>query len=189
MAYKDNYSFYLKSFQKHGRISRGLRWNNQKTQYIRFGILIDFIKENLENSSITDAGCGFGDLYSYLLKNNLKCKKYIGIDCEEFMIKEAKKSFCDIQFYKKNIILDPLIKTDYYLCSGAMNILDESEIILFINKCFEASNKGFIFNFYKKLNFNDIDENDILRHCSTISDKLCITKEYLDNDFTIYMGK
>ena len=64
------------------------------TQYKRFEILTSFIKIKIIQSNIIDAGCGFGEYYNYLFDNDLKPKSYLGIDCEEKMIKfSIKKRF------------------------------------------------------------------------------------------------
>ena len=189
MSYKDNHKFYLRSFKAHGFKPKGVRWSTKKSQFLRFEVLINYIKENALTSSVVDAGCGFGDLYLYLLENDISFNNYLGIDCEDFMIESAAKRFEGASFKKKNILVGDLNKADYYVCSGAMNILNEEEIIAFITNCFEASKKGFVFNFYKNLSFNDLDEGDLLRFCATLTDKLQITRDYIDDDFTIFMVK
>ena len=45
---------------------RKLGWGSKKSQDLRFKILID--RWNLENKSILDIGCGFGDFYFFLKK-------------------------------------------------------------------------------------------------------------------------
>ena len=147
---KNNYQFYNPAIKKYGISAKGVRWNSKYSQYKRFEVLTNFIENEIKESNIVDAGCGFAEYYNYLFDNNLKPKSYIGIDCEEEMITLASKRFLDTNFYIKDIIKDELIFADYYICSGAMNILKKDEIFIFIKKCFEASNIGFVFNF---LNF------------------------------------
>ena len=75
MAQKDNHTFYKSAIKKHGISAKGVHWNSQFTQYKRFEILTNFIKNEIQNSLIVDAGCGFGEYYNYLFDNQF-IKKY-----------------------------------------------------------------------------------------------------------------
>ena len=139
----DSEKFYLSSLKKYGIDPKGVNWVSQETQELRFDMLIRMLPNTL--NSLVDAGCGFGDFYIYLQKKNIQCKKYIGIDSLHKMCTIATKNT------KQEIILADVIKdklpfAEYYVCSGAMNILNEFETYLFIKKCLEASQKAFIFN-------------------------------------------
>ncbi len=189
MAQKDNHKFYKSAIKKYGISAKGVHWNSEFTQYKRFEILTSFIKNEIKDSVIVDAGCGFGEYYNYLFDNELKPKSYIGIDCEEKMIELASKRFLDAKFYVKNILKDELFIADYYVCSGAMNILEKEEIFIFIEKCFEASNIGFIFNFLKNDPLTNVNFIDILNYTKTLSNNLKIQEEYLENDISIFIKK
>lgn len=184
-----NTLFYKKAVERHGISARGVHWNSTYTQYKRFEILTSFINKNIFESSIIDAGCGFAEYYNYLLKYDKTPKTYIGIDCEEMMINLAFKRFPNIKFEIKNVILDELIKADYYVCSGAMNILTKEEIFIFIKKCFDASNKAFIFNFLKNDPLTNIKIEDIIDFSRNLSKKIKIKEHYLENDVSIFLEK
>ena len=189
MAQRNNQEFYQKSIRKYGISAKGVHWNSQHSQYIRFEVLSDFIKDTIKNSSIVDAGCGFGEFYNYLFDNDLKPASYIGVDCELAMIELASKRFLNTEFYLQNILEDKLFIADYYLCSGAMNILEKEELFLFIKKCFEISNYGFIFNILKEDSFNKVSLDEILDYCKKLSEEIEIKDNYLDNDISIYLKK
>jgi len=186
-----NKNFYSKSIEQFGVSPQGVHWKDKYTQHRRFDILTGFIKDEIKNSTIIDAGCGFGDYYLYLEKNNLLPKNYMGIDCEEQMITLAKEHCKKPFFYLKNILEDQLPKTDYYMASGTLNILNIQEVELFIKKVYEHSNKGFIFNCLKGLTFNKIDKIEIISICRNYceSSQITIREGYLNNDFTVFMGK
>lgn len=184
-----NTLFYKKAVENHGVSAKGVHWNSTYTQYKRFEILSSFINEQISTSTIIDAGCGFGEYYNYLLKYDKKPKTYIGIDCEEMMITLASKRFPNEKFKVQNILLDKLLESDYYVCSGAMNILCEEEVFIFIEKCFNASKKAFIFNFLKNDPLTKIKSENILLFCKKLSKKIKIKENYLENDFTVYLEK
>lgn len=189
MAQKDNHQFYKYSIKKYGISPKGVQWNSKYTQYKRFEILTSFIQKEIKNSSIVDAGCGFADYYEYLSKNDLIPKSYIGIDCEQSMINLASKRFINLDFYVKNILEDNLFQTDYYICSGAMNILEKEEIFIFIQKCFKASRTAFIFNFLVNDPLTKVKIEDILEFCKQLTSNIEIKENYLDNDITILLKK
>ena len=189
MPQKKNTLFYEKSIERYGISAKGVHWNSEYSQYKRFEILTSFIKESIKNSSIVDAGCGFGEYYNYLFDNNLKPKSYLGIDCEDQMINLASKRFLNTEFKKQNILKDTLDFADYYICSGAMNILEEDEVFIFINKCFNNSKKAFVFNFLKNDSLTKVSKTQVVNHCLKLSSKIKIKEDYLSNDFSIYLKK
>ncbi len=184
-----NKIFYKQSIEEFGVSAQGVHWNSKYTQYKRFEIITKLIKKEIKESTILDVGCGFGEYYNYLINNNRTPKEYIGIDCEDNMINISKKRFPNQNFYKQNILYDKLEQVDYYLCSGALNILTLAQCNIFIDRCYQYSNKGFIFNFLKNLTFNDVQKQDILDICNNYCNNLIIKENYLDNDFTIFMVK
>lgn len=185
----NNYQFYNPAIKKYGISAKGVRWSSKYSQYKRFEVLTNFIENEIRESNIVDAGCGFAEYYNYLFDNNLKPKSYIGIDCEEEMITLASKRFLNTSFYIKDIIKDELVFADYYICSGAMNILKKDEIFIFIKKCFEASNMGFIFNFLKNDPLTNVNFLDILHYSKSLSKRVEIKEDYLENDISIFIKK
>jgi len=185
----DNNKFYQTAIKEFGVSAQGVHWNSKYTQYKRFEILTKLIKKDIKSSSLIDVGCGFAEYYNYLQNNNRIPSKYIGIDCEDEMVKISRKRFPNQEFYKQNILYDDLINADYYISSGALNILTIDEINIFIKNCFENSNKGFLFNFLKNLTFNNIKQYEILDICKTYTNNIITKENYLENDFTIFMVK
>ncbi len=185
---KINHNFYKKAHEKHQTDAKALHWSSKQSQEKRFEVLISFIKGDLTNSSLVDAGCGYGHLLEYFHKNHINPDSYIGIDCEEFMIKIAKENHPKFQFKTIDIIEEDLPKKDYYFCSGAMNILPQREVLLFIEKCYKASNKGFAFNFITNSIF-DVSKEDIINFCKKTSSKISIKENYIQNDFSIFLEK
>lgn len=189
MHQKKNTLFYKKAIDRYGISAKGVHWNSEFSQYKRFEVLTSFIKDSIKDSSIIDAGCGFGEYYNYLFDINLKPKSYLGIDCEEKMISLASKRFLNTSFEVQDILKDQLTSADYYICSGAMNILEKEDIFVFIKKCFEASSKAFVFNFLKNDSLTKVKYTDIIDFSSSLSKQMLVKEDYLDNDFTIYLKK
>ena len=184
----NNKEFYTKSIQQYGISPQGVHWNSKYSQYKRFEILTSFIN-NIDKITLLDAGCGFGEYYNFLKKNNLTPKKYIGIDCEEDMIRIATKRFPTQQFFLKNILYDKLPNVDYIICSGTLNLLTIKECEIVISKCITASKQGFIFNYLKNTTFTNISKKQILDIVYKYTTNIKIKENYLENDFTIDIKK
>ncbi len=189
MKILSNKKFYEKSLKEYGVSAQGVHWNSKYTQYKRFEVLTKCIKKDIKNSSLVDVGCGFGEYFNYLLNNHKTPTNYIGIDCEEKMIEISQIRFPNLEFVVQNVLCDTLISADYYVCSGAMNILTYDEVEIFIQKCFEVSQKGFVFNYLKNITFNEIKQHEIEAICKRYTQNIKTKEGYLDNDFTIFMLK
>lgn len=185
----DNHTFYYNAYKKYGVSAKGLKWSSKERQFKRFEILLDFIKDEIEKTTILDIGCGYGDLITYIQKTHLFPKTYTGIDCEEFILDITRKRFPNSNFLKKNILKDELPEADYYICSGALNILDEENYFDAIEKCYLQSKKGFIFNSLTESLVHNLTIFDVYLHCQTIAKDTIIKDNYLNNDFTIFMKK
>ena len=127
--------FYNKRVETYGLNSKSLGWLSYEQQNLRFDVLTT--KLNLENKTILDIGCGFGDLAHYLLKRNVNFKQYIGIDVSENMLDLAGKSFTSkspVLFSKVDILKNEVIpESDVAIMSGVLNLrqshLSNSELL------------------------------------------------------------
>lgn len=185
----NNSKFYNDAIKKFGVSAQGVHWNSKYSQYKRFEIISSFI-EDFKECRLVDAGCGFGEYYAYLSQQKQIPKKYIGIDCEINMIRIAQERFAFLEFYLKDILKDTLIPSDYYICSGAMNLLTQKEFFSFIHNAWENSKKGFIFNFLKNESFNRIKVKEVLTFCESLNaSSIDIRENYLDNDITLFLKR
>lgn len=190
MSRIDNEKFYSAAIHKHGETPKGVHWNSKHSQEKRFEVLTSFIQD--ENFSVVDAGCGFGDLYFYMLDKEVDFSSYVGLDLSPSMVKIAKeKTLCEV--YEKDICRDRLPQADYYLCSGAMNILSRFDTFLFIRNCYEASTKGFVFNLLMgeddSLVYNHFFPQELQSLFDDLGAKVSVKKGYLPHDFTVFMKK
>ncbi|WP_457749374.1 class I SAM-dependent methyltransferase [Sulfurimonas sp.] len=185
----DSEKFYKAALKKHGISSCGLHWSSDAHQSIRFDKILEMLETDLQHSVLADAGCGFGDFYLYLQANNLHVKRYIGIDSLQEMCEiTAKKTECEI--LHADITKEKLPLADYYICSGALNILTPFETQLFIRNCFESSTKAFIFNALYGDKESDIYNYINMQTLSTLAKSLHVkqlrfSEGYLEHDITV----
>src|SRR6185312_9297066 len=84
---------YRKNFLEHGDTPRGVFWNNQDTQYLRFERLL----KNL------DIGCATCSLHEYLLNKKIK-HDYHGNEIVPEMVTMAKKKYPEITVKERDIL-------------------------------------------------------------------------------------
>jgi SAM-dependent methyltransferase len=189
----DNDRFYDEAIGRYGYTAKGLHWQSAANQQKRFDALLKPLQGDLSELSLADAGCGLADLYGHLVKRAKPPKAYIGLELKEAFVLEAKKRYgCEVA--SCDILSDPLPGADYYLCSGAMNILTRDETKRFIERCYGASDKGFVFNMLEgpstaSLLYNYYWPEEMEAFCSTLCDDVKIFRGYLKHDFTVAMMK
>jgi SAM-dependent methyltransferase len=188
----DNEEFYRTALAEHGETAEGVQWNSAETQQIRFQVLRQFLPADLSQSTIVDVGCGFGDLYCYFVQCGERPRRYIGIDVMEPMVEVAQtRTGCQILLC--DVLTDPLPPADYYVCSGAMNILTRKETHRFIKNCFAACRVGFVFNLLKGRNtsftYNFYQTSEIVQIAQEINANYRIDDRYMIGDFTTILIK
>lgn len=141
----DSEKFYTSAIEMYGTTARGVNWASQKNQRLRFKIIASLLPKDLTTLSLADAGCGFGDFYNYLLKKERLLGRYLGIDSHLDMTSITAQTTSQ-EVLNADICRDTLPNEDYYVCSGALNVLTPFETRLFIANCYKSSKKGFIFN-------------------------------------------
>jgi len=111
--------FYDQRYDQFGYDVRSVGWGNKESQRLRFQILSDIA--DLTGTHVCDLGCGFGDLYPFLVHRFVSLT-YRGIDLSAKLVEEARQRYPDVLFEKRNILERPLLeKVDYVLASGALS--------------------------------------------------------------------
>lgn len=188
-----NLDFYKKAYKKYGLTARGLNWNSEESQKIRFEVLTRFLKDEISSSCIVDAGCGFGDYYLFLDNQNMTPKRYVGIDCIQDFIDIAKQRLPDTTFTCRDILKDELVYADWYVASGSLNILNSFDTWMFLEKMLAYSKVGVVFNILegekKSKNFNYQKKEDIIKFAKNKGYKIRIVEDYLPNDISVEIRK
>ena len=186
MAKSDNAKLYSASLQKYGQSAKGLNWNSQAHQYIRFEQIASLLPSDLHNYTLADVGCGFGDLYHFL---NPKPKHYTGYDIMKQMVAIAttntQQTICQL-----DATTTQPQTADFVVCSGALNILSRFETTLFLHNCYNASRKAFVFNALhgkaKEGVFNYLDKPFLESVAKELGvEEVRYIDDYLENDITV----
>ena len=94
-------STYNRLIKEYGYSPMGVGWGVKDRRDIRFKALIS--EWEIEDCRILDFGCGFGDLYGYLKRNNIKTD-YLGLDINYNILNIASKIYPDAKFLCTDIL-------------------------------------------------------------------------------------
>ncbi len=143
--------YYAKKLKEFGATSKGVDWNSEESQKLRFDKLVNIINKN-SSFSLLDYGCGFGAMYPYLKNifgNNFA---FTGFDISIQMINEALILHNEPNAKWINNI-NEATRVDYVIASGIFNVrLDhtkedwEEYILETLIQLNSLSIKGFAFN-------------------------------------------
>lgn len=186
---------YSENLKKYGYSPKTLEWFKNR-QPIRFKALSEI--GDLNNCSILDVGCGFGDLYGFLIKKGLSIK-YMGYDIYENFIKIARKVYPDAHFEVKDIEEDKINeKFDWVFSSGIFNnkMTDNaSSIRSMLKRMFKLCNKGVAADFmstfvdFKSKGAYYANPEVVFGFCETLSRRVLLRHDYMPFEFCIYIYK
>ncbi|MBT8604115.1 class I SAM-dependent methyltransferase [Polynucleobacter paneuropaeus] len=113
-------SYYSEKLQQFGETPKGVDWNSETSQSLRFSKLLGLIGDET-SFSINDLGCGYGSLYPFLY-SMYSSFEYIGYDISADMIAAATArhaNFTNAAFHKSEHINN---RADYCVASGIFNV-------------------------------------------------------------------
>jgi SAM-dependent methyltransferase len=189
----DNKTFYSTAIEMYGITAKGVNWHSKESQNLRFEIILEMLPREMSGYSIADAGCGFGDLYLYMQKKKRVPKEYIGIDTLIDMYSIAsERTGCEIVV--ADICKEKLPSADFYICSGAMNVLNDFETYLFMQNCFATCRVGFLFNvlYGDKVSetYNYLTRAKIEKIASDLGvSEVIFRDDYMQDDVTVMFKK
>lgn len=143
-------NYYTQKVQEHGTSPRGVDWNSEESQVMRFDQISKVIDYS-QPCSVLDYGCGYGAMLDYFMQrtNNVS---FTGLDISEEMIAAAKKTHAG-----KNASWKTQLESgdtfDYIVASGIFNVrLETTEadwekyVLDTMHTMDKHSTKGFSFN-------------------------------------------
>ena len=183
--------YYLPKLKNEKSDSGCLGWENQRAQELRFEVLKSVF---FQGASILDVGCGLGNLYDYLKKQDYNFN-YTGVDILPEMISRAKERKPQVEFHCANIFEDDLFqgrKFDVIYASGIFNIeLGNNEVFLrnALQKFVLLSNKFIVFNLLHERSATKeggyyYQTPDTVQKLFPPVKKIFFIDDYLDNDFS-----
>lgn len=142
--------YYSCKIAEHGNTARGVDWNGEESQIMRFEQLLKVVDVS-QGFSLVDLGCGYGALYDHLCmkKNQFR---YVGYDISASMVEAARLRFLGEDRAQFHIGSVP-VEADFAVASGIFNVrleYGDNEWLKFLHDTLDilncAGRKGFAFN-------------------------------------------
>ena len=195
--------YYTDKIKMHGATPKGVDWNGEESQFVRFEQLSKIINKDI--FSINDIGCGYGKYFEFL-QNRFSNFNYYGFDLSQEMINNAKSLYSNMGGgFMQVDNLKNIEKADYSVASGIFSVKmehNESEWLSYILATLEEMNeksiKGFSFNMltkysekeYMRDNLYYADPLFIFDYCKrNFSKQVALLHDYGLYEFTILVKK
>lgn len=143
--------YYSDKLQQHGDTPRGVDWNGEQGQLLRFAQLMRVV--DLPSAySINDLGCGYGAMAEYLQATGATFS-YHGYDVAEDMVLAARRRHAGVPNVDFHVAAAPTQVADYGVASGIFNVRlghTDAGWMDYIRSTLDAMNRtsrrGFAFN-------------------------------------------
>ncbi len=112
--------YYSEKLAQHGETPRGVDWNGEESQELRFEQLCRII-DGRSRFSLNDLGCGYGALHDFLV-GRYSGFSYSGIDVSESMIRSAEQRHRGMAQARFVLSSQPDDVADYGVASGIFNV-------------------------------------------------------------------
>jgi SAM-dependent methyltransferase len=112
--------YYSTKLAEHGDTARGVDWNGEESQALRFDQLVKIIQRD-SGFSLNDLGCGYGALFDYLA-SRFEQFSYRGTDISPEMIRAARARHPRAPDAQFAVASEPPSAADYGIASGIFNV-------------------------------------------------------------------
>jgi SAM-dependent methyltransferase len=183
-----------------GPTDQALGWTRENNQ-IRLKALVANFWEEIPQSSLLDAGCGFGDLLGILQKENKAPASYIGYDINPRLLEEAQKRYPKGTFLSAPLEEIPKqTQADFVCCSGVFNHKrsdgkEFESIKNALKHLFAICQKGLSVNFlsdkveYKTDHNHNSNPGQLLEFAFSLTNHVVLRNDYMPFEFTLTLRK
>jgi len=113
--------YYSEKLAEHGHTPRGVDWNSEESQVVRFEQLCKVIAPEQPIFSLNDLGCGYGALLDYL-QDKHPSNQYLGVDVSAEMVQAAIQRHAAAPHARFITASEPEQVADYGVASGIFNV-------------------------------------------------------------------
>jgi SAM-dependent methyltransferase len=143
--------YYSTKLAEHGPTARGVDWNDEGSQELRFEQLLK-VCDPEPSFTVNDYGCGYGALALYLERHGYRFE-YVGFDIAREMLSTAQELTRDVPGCRYVDDESLLEAADYTVASGIFNVKLEADDAAWTEHVFGTlrqldalSRRGFSFN-------------------------------------------
>ena len=112
--------YYSEKLALHGETPKGVDWNGEGSQTLRFEQLCKIVDDR-GPFSLNDLGCGYGALHDFL-GSRFSGFSYSGVDVSESMIRAAEQRYQGVDQARFVLSSEPDEVADYGVASGIFNV-------------------------------------------------------------------
>jgi hypothetical protein len=192
--------YYAAKLREHGATPKGVDWNDERTQRLRFDRLLELLVGVREPFSLNDYGCGYGALVDSLTERH-GVFRYCGYDVSAEMVEEARTRYPDES--RASFTSDPaeLRQADFTIASGVFNVKQDTPeeewaayVLESVGELAALSSRGFAFNALtahadperRRPNLFYADPAAMVDHClRTYSRDVVLRHDYELYEFTV----
>ncbi len=170
--------FFRVHVRLYGNDWRALGWQSRATQVRRFAVLAEI--GPLAQTRVLDVGCGLGDLYGYLCDQGTWVT-YTGYDLVPEMVKRASQRYPEARFVVRDVLQGLGVGDNLFAIQRVLH------------EMYDACARGVAINFLSITDpqtdpiFYHYDPQIMLAYCQTFCPDVRVRKDYLPNDFTLYL--
>lgn len=158
--------YYSDKLAEHGATARGVDWQGESSQLLRFEQLIRIVSDDSAFSA-NDLGCGYGAMLEFLVDRR-QLTSYLGIDVSKDMVDAARRRHRGKENAEFVVSDYPCRIADYGFASGIFNVRlhygDEEwlrYLKLTLDRMNETSESGFAFNCLTSYSDEDKRRDDL----------------------------
>ena len=144
--------YYAAKLREHGATPRGVDWNDERTQRLRFDRLLELLDGVEEPFSLNDYGCGYGALLDSLAERHREFG-YYGYDVSPAMVEEARRRYDGEDRARFTSDRGELERAEFTVASGVFNVKQDAAeddwadyVLEVIGDLAALSSRGFAFN-------------------------------------------
>jgi SAM-dependent methyltransferase len=193
--------YYEGTLDRFGPTFRGVDWNSQESQLLRFAQLQRLVDPD-PDATVLDFGCGYGALAHFLRQHGHR-GGYHGVDLSARMISAARDETTSLSRCRFSQAAAPGEQADYVLASGVFNVKQDSSVAVWRQHVEETlygmrdlARHGVAFNMLTSYSDQDrrrphlfyADPSEILRFCLTrLSPRAALFHDYGLYEFTVHV--
>jgi len=188
---------YDEMLEKYGYSSKSVGYPKVEPAF-RYHILTSIAKFQ-DGETLLDLGCGFGDLYDFLLKYHPNVK-YMGVDLNPELISMGKNVHPNADLRVGDILKDDFGVFDWVVGFGIfsyrwLETSTEDATKAIIQKMFQIAKKGVSVNFlssyvdYMQPMAYHVSPEWAFSFAKTLSKRVTLRHDYMPYDFSLYIYK
>ena len=194
-------AYYAARLREHGETARGVDWNSEASQALRFLKLLEVCRGETA-FSLLDYGCGYGALLDHLRSGWPGCR-YSGYDVAPEMVAAARQRYGAQACF--TAAAEELRVHDFVVASGIFNVRLETPtaawhdyVVQTLDRLNALAGRGFAFNLLslysdpekRRESLYYGDPRELFDHCKRVySPRVALLHDYPLYEFTIVVRR